>query len=117
MGAAIVNDFKSMEGDRAFGLKSLPLLLGVDCAKWMAALMPDTVQLATALYLYSIGESVAAALIVAAVLPQTYFQATLLIPGPLENDVKYMVMSQPFSFLAVLATAWGIGHHQLPTSM
>lgn len=33
LGIAIVNDFKSIEGDRAMGLESLPVAFGVDTAK------------------------------------------------------------------------------------
>ena len=111
VGAGIVNDFKSMEGDRKFGLQSIPLLLGVDTAKWLAAAIPDVVQLSLAAYLYSIQEVGAAAAITTLVLPQMYLQSTLLLRDPFENDVKYMAMSQPFSFFAVLVTAICIGQH------
>jgi chlorophyll synthase len=116
IGAGIVNDFKSMEGDRAFGLESIPLLIGVHAAKWTAALIPDTVQFFIAAYLYSIGETTTAALVLALIMPQIYFQSTLLLPDPFENDVKYMTMSQPFSFLTLLVTALCIGQHEWPVT-
>merc|ERR1711865_627125 len=37
LGIAIVNDFKSIEGDRAMGLNSLPVAFGVDGAKYICA--------------------------------------------------------------------------------
>jgi chlorophyll synthase len=114
LGVAIVNDFKSMEGDRKFGLQSLPILLGVDRAKWTAAVIPDVVQLFIATYLYSIGESMTAALLLALVIPQVFFQSTLLFPDPFQNDLKYVTSTQPFVSLGVLATALCIGHHQWP---
>jgi len=94
MSAGIVNDFKSMEGDRKFGLESIPLLVGIDKAKWLAALIPDSVQLGVAAYFYSIGEATTAAAVAALVLPQIYFQSTLLFPDPVANDIKYVTMSQ-----------------------
>ena len=33
LGIAIVNDFKSIEGDRELGLKSLPVAFGIDGAR------------------------------------------------------------------------------------
>ena len=112
IGAAIVNDFKSIEGDKTFGLQSIPILMGTDAAKYLAAAVPDLVQLIVAAYVYSIGEVLTAAAIVALIFPQLYFQFALLFPDPLENDVKYMAFAQPFMFLSILATALCIGHHK-----
>lgn len=44
LGIAIVNDFKSIEGDRAMGLQSLPVAFGVDTAKWICASTIDVTQ-------------------------------------------------------------------------
>ena len=114
MSAGIVNDFKSMPGDRQFGLESIPILVGVDRAKWLAALIPDTVQWIIAAYFWSIGETNTAALLAALVLPQVYFQSTLLFPDPVANDIKYVTMSQPFSALSLLVAAMTIGRHEWP---
>ncbi|MEL6334936.1 MAG: chlorophyll synthase ChlG, partial [Cyanobacteria bacterium J06626_26] len=35
LGIAVVNDFKSVEGDEALGLKSLPVMFGVGTAAWI----------------------------------------------------------------------------------
>merc|ERR1712127_677079 len=78
LGIAIVNDFESIEGDRAMGLESLPVAFGVDGAKWICAGSLTATQLGIAGYLYSIGESTYAAILLALILPQVYFQATLL---------------------------------------
>ena len=100
-----------MEGDEAFGLKSIPILVGPDVAKMLAAAVPDLVQVVTAAYLYSIGKTTGAAAILALVMPQLFFQLSLLFPDPIENDVKYMAYSQPFMFLSVLVTALTMGNH------
>ena len=83
LGIAIVNDFKSIEGDRcascwtclscqsrivrrskarsetahtvcrAMGMQSLPVAFGVDTAKWICAASIDVTQLAVAAYLFA----------------------------------------------------------------
>ena len=111
LGIAIVNDFKSIEGDRELGLQSLPVAFGVDAAKWICASSITLTQLGVALYIYSINEPTYALVLLGLLLPQIYFQATLLIPNPIENDVKYQASSQPFFVFGILATALCIGHH------
>ena len=111
LGIAIVNDFKSIEGDRELGLQSLPVALGVDAAKWICAGSVTLTQLGVAAYMYSIGETFYAAILLALLLPQIYFQVTLLLPDPVGNDVKYQASSQPFFVFGILATALAIGHH------
>ena len=44
LGIAIVNDFKSIEGDRQMGLRSLPVEFGVDVAKWITVGTIDVTQ-------------------------------------------------------------------------
>lgn len=44
LGIAIVNDFKSIEGDRAMGLQSLPVAFGIDTAKWICVSTIDVTQ-------------------------------------------------------------------------
>jgi len=44
LGIAIVNDFKSIEGDRAMGLQSLPVAFGIDAAKWICVGTIDVTQ-------------------------------------------------------------------------
>jgi chlorophyll synthase len=111
LGIAIVNDFKSIEGDRAMGLNSLPVAFGVDTAKYICAGSISITQLGVAAYLYSIGETAYALGILGLILPQIYFQATLLLPDPINNDVKFQGVSQPFFVFGILATALCLGHH------
>ncbi|KAJ6699441.1 CHLOROPHYLL SYNTHASE [Salix purpurea] len=48
LGIAIVNDFKSIEGDRALGLQSLPVAFGAETAKWICVGAIDITQLSVA---------------------------------------------------------------------
>lgn len=111
LGIAIVNDFKSVEGDRQMGLNSLPVAFGIDGAKYICAGSVTFTQLGVAAYLQTIGETTYAAIILGLLLPQIYFQATLLLPDPVANDVKYQAQSQPFFVFGILATALCVGHH------
>lgn len=111
LGIAIVNDFKSIEGDRELGLQSLPVAFGIDTAKYICASSVTLTQFGVAGYVYSIGEPTYAAVLLALLLPQIYFQATLLLPDPIKNDVKYQASSQPFFVFGILATALCVGHH------
>lgn len=110
LGIAIVNDFKSVEGDRQLGLKSLPVMFGVETAAWICVLMIDVFQLGIAGYLVSIHQNLYAVLLILLVIPQITFQDMYFLRNPLENDVKYQASAQPFLVLGMLVTALAIGH-------
>ena len=93
------------------GLNSLPVAFGIDNAAKICAGSVTFTQLGVAIYLYSIGETTYAAVLMGLLLPQIYFQATLLLPDPVANDVKYQAQSQPFFVFGLLASAICIGHH------
>jgi chlorophyll synthase len=111
LGIAIVNDFKSVEGDRAMGLNSLPVQFGIEKAKYLCAASIDVTQLAVAAYLYAVGETTYAAILLGLILPQIYLQATTFLVDPIKNDVKYQASAQPFLVFGILDTALACGHH------
>jgi chlorophyll/bacteriochlorophyll a synthase len=110
LGIAVVNDFKSVEGDRALGLKSLPVMFGITTAAWICVIMIDTFQLGIAGYLVSIHENLYAAILFLLVLPQIVFQDMYFLRNPLENDVKYQASAQPFLVLGMLVAGLALGH-------
>jgi chlorophyll synthase len=74
LGIAIVNDFKSIEGDRAMGLQSLPVAFGVDTAKWICVSTIDVTQLGVAAYLYAgLHQTTYAAVLLGLILPQVCY--------------------------------------------
>ena len=93
------------------GLDSLPVAFGIDTAKYMCAGSITITQLGVAAYLQSLGETTYALILLGLLLPQVYFQATLLLPDPVGNDVKYQAQSQPFFVFGILASALCLGHH------
>jgi chlorophyll synthase len=110
LGIAIVNDFKSVEGDRQLGLRSLPVMFGVTTAAWICVLMIDVFQAGIAGYLISIRENLYAAILLLLVIPQITFQDMYFLRDPLNNDVKYQASAQPFLVLGMLVAALALGH-------
>jgi chlorophyll synthase len=113
LGIAVVNDFKSVEGDRALGLRSLPVVFGTVRASWISAAMIDGFQLAMVVVLIAIGQHLAAVLLVLLIVPQITFQDIWLLRDPVAFDVKYQASAQPFLVLGMLVTALAIGHSSL----
>lgn len=109
LGIAVVNDFKSVEGDRQLGLKSLPVMFGVSTAAWICVLMIDVFQAGVAAYLINIGQNLYATLLILLIIPQITFQDMYFLRAPLENDVKYQASAQPFLVLGMLVTGLALG--------
>jgi chlorophyll/bacteriochlorophyll a synthase len=110
LGIAIVNDFKSVEGDRQLGLNSLPVMFGVTTAAWICVLMIDVFQSGVAAYLMGIHQNFYAVLLILLIIPQITFQDMYFLRDPLKNDVKYQASAQPFLVLGMLVTALALGH-------
>ncbi|MEC4983554.1 MAG: chlorophyll synthase ChlG [Oscillatoria sp. PMC 1068.18] len=110
LGIAVVNDFKSVEGDRQLGLKSLPVMFGVTTAAWICVLMIDLFQAGIAGYLVTIHQNLYAAILMLLVIPQITFQDMYFLRDPIENDVKYQASAQPFLVLGMLVTGLALGH-------
>ena len=117
LGIAVVNDFKSVEGDRELGLQSLPVVFGIERASWISAGMIDLFQLAMVAVLIAIGQHFAAVLLVLLIVPQITFQDIWLLRDPVAFDVKYQASAQPFLVLGMLVTALAIGHSPLTQVM
>jgi chlorophyll/bacteriochlorophyll a synthase len=110
LGIAIVNDFKSVEGDRKLGLNSLPVMFGVNTAAWICVLMIDVFQAGIAAYLIGIHQNLSAAILILLIIPQITFQDMYFLRGPLENDVKYQASAQPFLVLGMLVVGLALGN-------
>ena len=110
LGIAVVNDFKSVEGDKELGLKSLPVMFGVTTAAWICVLAIDIFQAGVAGYLVSIHENLYATILLLLVIPQITFQDMYFLRNPVENDVKYQASAQPFLVLGMLVAALALGH-------
>jgi chlorophyll synthase len=110
LGIAVVNDFKSVEGDEQLGLKSLPVMFGITTASWICVIMIDVFQAGIAGYLISIHQNLYAAILLLLIIPQITFQDMYFLRDPLKNDVKYQASAQPFLVLGMLVTGLALGH-------
>ncbi len=113
LGIAIINDFKSVEGDRQLGLKSLPVMFGVTNAARICVAMIDLFQVGIAAYLISIHQNLYAVILILLIIPQITFQDMYFLRDPLKNDVKYQASAQPFLVLGMLVAALAFGHAAL----
>ena len=113
LGIAVINDFKSVEGDRELGLNSLPVVFGIRNASFISAGMINIFQLAMVGVLIIIGQHLASVILVLLIVPQITFQDIWLLRDPLAFDVKYQASAQPFLILGMLVTAIAIGHSSL----
>ncbi|MGP0128004.1 MAG: chlorophyll synthase ChlG [cyanobacterium endosymbiont of Rhopalodia musculus] len=109
LGIAVVNDFKSIEGDRQLGLKSLPVMFGINTAAWICVIMIDVFQVGVAGYLIYIHQNLYAAILLLLVIPQITLQDVYFLRDPLQNDVKYQSSAQPFLVLGMLVTGLALG--------
>jgi len=110
LGIAVINDFKSVEGDSKLGLNSLPVVFGIKNARRISAGLIDIFQLAMVVVLVIIGQHLASVILVLLVIPQITFQDMWLLRDPLKFDVKYQASAQPFLITGMLVTALAIGH-------
>ena len=74
LGIAVINDFKSIEGDKSLGLESLPVVFGLKNASRISAGMIDIFQLAMVIVLIAIGQHFASVILVLLIIPQITFQ-------------------------------------------
>ncbi|NET39744.1 MAG: chlorophyll synthase ChlG [Cyanothece sp. SIO1E1] len=110
LGIAVINDFKSVEGDRQLGLQSLPVMFGINTAAWICVLMIDCFQAGIAAYLIFIHQNLYATILLLLVIPQITLQDMYFLRNPLENDVKYQASAQPFLVLGMLVAGLALGH-------
>ena len=110
LGIAVINDFKSVEGDSKLGLNSLPVIFGIKNASRISVALIDLFQLAMVGVLIIIDQHLASVILVLLVIPQITFQDMWLLRDPLKYDVKYQASAQPFLITGMLVTALAIGH-------
>jgi len=87
-GIMTLNDFKSVEGDRRMGLRSLPVQLGVDRAAWLACVVMAAPQIVVAMLLVGWGAPISAGIVVLLIAAQFACMARLL-RAPRERAAWY----------------------------
>ncbi len=106
-GTMTINDFKSMEGDRMAGIRTLPVVFGETNAALLAAALINTGQLLASLYLFIIGQNSFGIIVAALVIPQFFLQFAL-VKSPATMDVRYNAIAQNFLVAGMLVCAFAI---------
>lgn len=107
-GIMTLNDFKAVEGDRATGLRSLPVVLGVRNAARFACLTMIAAQLAVIALLFAWGIMVSAAIVASLVLAQIAAMPRLL-RDPAKQAPWYNAVGVSLYVLGMMASALGLG--------
>ncbi|MFC3580978.1 chlorophyll synthase ChlG [Sphingomonas hylomeconis] len=107
-GIMTLNDFKAVEGDRATGLRSLPVLLGVGPAARVACVVMAVPQIAVIALLWGWGHHAVAAIVALLLLGQIALMRRLL-RDPLANTPWYNATGTSLYVLGMLAAAFGLG--------
>ena len=106
-GIMTLNDFKSVEGDRATGIGSLPVKLGVTGAARLACIAMAVPQVAVVGLLLHWGAPIAAALVAALLLAQLALMVRLLA-APLARAPWYQATGTSLYVLGMLASAFAL---------
>jgi len=107
-GIMTLNDFKAVEGDRATGLRSLPVLLGVDRAARLACAVMAAPQIAVVALLALWGHALAAAIVAALLIGQLILMRRLL-SAPRAHTPWYNATGTTLYVFGMLASALGLG--------
>ena len=107
-GIMTLNDFKAVEGDRATGLRSLPVVLGVGRAARLACVVMAVPQVAVVALLASWGHLLVAGVVGALLMGQLVLMRRLL-SDPRAQTPWYNATGTTLYVLGMLASAFGLG--------
>ncbi len=107
-GIMTLNDFKAVEGDRAMGLRSLPVVLGVDRAARVACIVMAVPQFVVIGLLFLWGHQLVAGIVAALLIGQLILMRRLL-GDPLAHTPWYNATGTTLYVLGMLASAFGLG--------
>jgi chlorophyll synthase len=107
-GIMTLNDFKAVDGDRATGLRSLPVVLGVDRAARLACVVMALPQVAVIALLVHWDHRLVGA-IVALLLAGQLLLIRRLLRDPLAHTPWYNATGTSLYVLGMLASACGLG--------
>lgn len=106
-GIMTINDFKSIDGDRRLGIKTIPVLYGERGAAWQALILMNVAQLLVTGLFVTRGQWVIAAIIAALLLVQLPLQRLFLL-SPRAKAIFYNATGTMFFVWGMLAAAIGL---------
>jgi len=106
-GIMTINDFKSIEGDRRMGIRSLPVQLGVDGAAWSVCLFMAIPQVIVVALLLTWGKPVHAAAVAALLFVQLALMARFL-GSPRERATWFSAIGVSVYVAGMLVSAFAL---------
>jgi chlorophyll/bacteriochlorophyll a synthase len=106
-GIMTLNDFKSIEGDRQMGVRTLPVQLGAERAAWFACFVMAVPQVVVAALLYQWGATVMAGVVTAFILVQLLCMKKML-SDPKALAPWYNATGVTLYVLGMLASAFAV---------
>jgi len=106
-GIMTLNDFKAIEGDRRMGIRSLPVLLGIDGAARAACLTMAAPQLVVAVLLMAWGHAGHAAAVAGLIVLQGLMMRRFL-HSPLKQALWYSGFGVPLFVAGMLVSAFAL---------
>ncbi len=110
VGIMVLNDFKAIEGDRRFGILSVPVDLGVENAAWLACVVMVAPQVVVTTLLLSWGHPIYAAAVGASLITQCVLMRRLL-RDPQQFAPWYNATGTSLYVLGMLMSGFAIGGH------
>ncbi len=107
-GIMTLNDFKAVDGDRAMGLRSLPVVLGVDRAARLACIVMVVPQVLVIALQLAWGHRLIGVIVAMLVVGQLMLMRRLL-RDPLRHTPWYNATGTSLYVLGMLASALGLG--------
>ncbi len=106
-GTMTINDFKSIEGDRQVGIRTLPAVFGETNAALISSVLINMGQILAGIYLVMIGQTTFGMITGLLVVPQFLLQF-FLVRSPGTMDVRYNAIAQNFLVAGMLVCAFAI---------
>ena len=108
-GIMTINDFKSVAGDRAMGIRSIPALYGERNAAKIAAGFINAAQIMAVVMLLAWGKPIAAGAVLLFMIGQWRSQYQLVNTPTQPMAVRYNIVAIPLYVWGMLAAAIGLG--------
>lgn len=106
-GIMSINDYKSIAGDIASNIRTIPVQLGPQRSAWVIILTMDLAQLAVISLLFFWGAWLAAAGVLALLLAQLPLQRHF-VRRPLETYLKFSAIGVSYYVLGMMVAAFGL---------
>ncbi len=110
IGIMVLNDFKAVEGDRATGILSVPVDLGIEAAAWLACVIMAAPQIVVIALLLTWGQPIHAAVVALVLIVQLRLMVRLM-SDPKTHAPWYNATGTSLYVLGMLAAGLAIGAH------